>query len=259
MKNNILYTFSILTILLSCKQTNAELANENTLKTVTMKKDEKAKSDFKSSLRPNENIEKNKKYEDIVIFMGIDNNGDYPLLIVKKNGNTVSLIFSDLEADNFSKTASYEQGDIIRIKWKVDTAEVAGDDEKPYLTEFLLTSKKIKDGKLSQFNKIHQNPFRVQYIEGDFSLDFLKSIDKKVRYYLSNTKEPLLLLELKDPNSNLAYSLEEQDRDGTKYIAVGLFTTLENHQSILHWLYINMATDELYDYDLPNDKLIKLN
>lgn len=255
----IIILLAAFTYLFSCKEKKAEQAKEKVSEIAISKNKntEKNKSDFKSNLRPNEDIEKGKEYQDEVVFIKTDEEGDYPLLFVEKNRKPITLIFSDLETDNFSKTASYQQGDIISIRWNIDTAEMAGDGDKPYLTEFLLNSARIKEGKLSQFNKTHTNPFRVEHIEADFSENYLKNIDQKVRYYLANTKEPLLISELKNPDSNLMYSIEEQEREDRKYVAIALINTFENHQNTLRWLYINLATDELYDYDLPNDKLIK--
>ncbi|MCI3938381.1 hypothetical protein MQX03_14355 [Chryseobacterium aahli] len=65
----------------------------------------------------------------------------------------------------------------------------------------------------------------------------------------------MVKLSLKD-KIDLAYSVEKQTKDNKEYYVLGIYTESEHKISTFQWLYIDPENDKIYEYDLPNDKLI---
>lgn len=97
-----------------------------------------------SPLRPGENIVLNQPYTDTLEFIEFNDDGDYYLCFVKKNRDTIGLIYDG--AYNFVR------GDEIAINWKMDSIRYAGDSEVPDYTEFLVAAKRIKGLTLTDKN-----------------------------------------------------------------------------------------------------------
>ncbi|MCL1685495.1 hypothetical protein M2U08_03855 [Elizabethkingia meningoseptica] len=182
-------------------------------------------------------------------FYDYEEIGDYLYLIVKDNGET-----EDFVVQNVDK--SLNRGDIVEVKWKKGNIEIAGDDNKKKEEKILVSVKKIKDGALSLFKLQYKKPVKFTYAT-DFDITDKEKdeIYNQVQYYLANTKNKLLQLEIKE-NTELTYSIEEQDEKGKNYIVLGIGKEFENRFSVIQWLYIDKQNGKLYEYDLPNDKLI---
>lgn len=97
-----------------------------------------------SPLRPGEKIALNQPYTDTLEFIGFNDDGDYYLCFVKKNRDTIGLIYDG--AYNFVR------GDEIAINWKMDSIRYAGDSEVLDYTEFLVSAKRIKGLTLTDKN-----------------------------------------------------------------------------------------------------------
>lgn len=104
---------------------------------LTQKKSEveKIPSEFKSELRPNENIELGKIYTDTIKFIQfIDYTDDWQFL-VEKNKDTINLIYNHEDLKFF-------KGEKLEIKWKMDSMRAAGDSDFLDYREFLVSAKK---------------------------------------------------------------------------------------------------------------------
>ncbi|MBV6881260.1 hypothetical protein NG800_015200 [Epilithonimonas ginsengisoli] len=124
----------------SCEKKTENPTKENS----TQKKTEveKIPSKFKSKIRPNENIELGKIYTDTVKFIQfIDYTDDWQFL-VKKNKDTIHLIYNHEDLQFF-------RGNELEIKWKMDSMRAAGDSDFLDYREFLVSAKKIKPVKLT--------------------------------------------------------------------------------------------------------------
>ncbi len=97
-----------------------------------------------SPLRPGENLVLNQPYTDTLEFIEFNDDGDYYLCFVKKNRDTIGLIYDG--AYNFVR------GDEIAINWKMDSIRYAGDSEVLDYTEFLVSAKRIKGLTLTDKN-----------------------------------------------------------------------------------------------------------
>ncbi|GAA4757111.1 hypothetical protein GCM10023230_00930 [Flavobacterium hankyongi] len=58
-------------------------------------------------------------------------------------------------------------------------------------------------------------------------------------------------------NIKIEYSIEDNIKDGKEYYMIGIYDNSNNQNSIIQWLYIEPEEFTIYEYDLPNDKLIK--
>ena len=215
---------------------------------------EKFDSIFTSSIRPNEKLLSGKIYTDNFEYIGYNDDGNYYFFIVTKDREKITLLDGlIIENKTFPKL---NRGDMVEIQWKIDSSWVAGDGDRLEMTEWAINLKKTKDGNVSLFKKKYTKPLKYNY-ESNYSTSFLDEIYKNVEYYLANSKQDLVKLTINDPNSSLIYSIEEQEKNGKKYYAVGISNEFENHQSIIQWIYLNEDLSEIFEYDLPNDELIK--
>ena len=54
----------------------------------------------------------------------------------------------------------------------------------------------------------------------------------------------------------LEYSIEERIENNRDYEMLGIGYTFEHRFSIMQWIYIDRETKQIYEYDLPNERLI---
>jgi len=209
-------------------------------------------STFTSDIRPNEKLQLGKVYTDNFEYINYNDQTDYFFFSVRKDNKEITLL--DNVADK--QTSILNRGDMVEIQWKIDSSWVAGDGDRLEMTEWAINVKKTKDGNVSLFKKKYTKPLKYNY-ENNYSTSFLDEIYKNVEYYLANSKQDLVKLAINDPNSSLIYSIEEREKNGKKYYAVGISNEIENHQSIIQWIYMSEDLQEICEYDLPNDELIK--
>jgi hypothetical protein len=139
MKNKIT-SLLLLIVFLSFSLQSCEKKEKPTNKENSVKKETEEKKDstvLKSQLRPDEKLELGKIYTDIVQFVNFDDNGDDWRFIVKKNQDTISLIYNNDDPQ-------IVRGTDLEIKWKMDSLRPAGDPEYLDFTEYLISWKKIK-------------------------------------------------------------------------------------------------------------------
>ncbi|UFH31467.1 hypothetical protein LNP04_16050 [Chryseobacterium sp. C-71] len=187
---------------------------------------------------------------DTIEFVSYNDNFDYTQLNGKKENEEI-----DFVNDN-NNDRSFLRGDLIAIKWKNDTIYIAGDGETPQIAQWIVSAKKIKDGNVSKLRKQYGKPIKYHYSkEDEISDSYLEHLHDLAEYYIANSKNDLVKLSLKD-KIDLAYSVEKQTRDNKEYYVLGIYTESENKISTIQWLYIAPETDKIYEYDLPEDKLI---
>jgi len=251
-----LYCLALFALLFSCKD-DRETTSENieSIKTDTLNLKETShatlKDTFTSDLRPNEKLKIEKAYSDIVEFVAFDDNGDYPIFTIQKNKKIISF-YSD-----FDDASTLKRGDILEVKWKIDSVYIAGEGEKLDFGEWLINAKKIKEGNVSLFLKKYKKPIKFTSEKDDYTDGFKDYLYTQVTYYLANSKNELVKNAIKNPDADLSYSIEEKDRDGRSYYLLGISNDFEHHTNILQWLYLDNENGNLYEYDLPNDKLVE--
>ncbi|WP_337085517.1 hypothetical protein [Elizabethkingia anophelis] len=185
-------------------------------------------------------------------FYAYEEIGDYLYLLIKENGKTESFVTQVVNK-------GLNRGDLVEIKWKKGQIEIAGDDNRKEDSKILVSVKKIKDGALSMFKQRYTKPVKYTFGQDlDLSNEERDNIYNQVQYYLANTRNKLLLLHLKN-SEELTYSIEERNEQGKDYIVLGVGVEFENRFSVAQWLYIDQRNGDLYEYDLPNDKLVPFN
>ncbi|MFG4002291.1 hypothetical protein B0A67_00105 [Flavobacterium aquidurense] len=253
------YSLALITLLISCKENKeiAAKANPASQKTNSNSDDAISQSipkEFESEIRPNEKLKLQQVYTDVAEYMGFNEGGDYSYVEIKKNNKIISLT-SNLMGD---ERPDYTMGDIYEFKWNIDSVFIAGDGERRDFTEWFISAKKVKDGSVSLFRKKHPKPMKYNWSgENAYSTEFKDYLYTQVEYYLANSKSELVKADLEDPNINLVYSIEERAFKGRSYIVLGVAKEFENRTSIMQWLYIDNETRILYEYDLPNEKLVE--
>ncbi|MEN2399415.1 hypothetical protein GKZ90_0006485 [Flavobacterium sp. MC2016-06] len=254
-----IYCLALFALLLSCKE-NKETTSENSNKTVQIDTTSvkntavtASNENLVSDLRANEKLKPQQTYSDQVEFVNFDGNGDYALFTVQKNKKLVSF-FTNLE-----NAGIFKRGDVLDVTWKMDTIYEAGEGEKQDFGEWLITAKKVKDGPVSLFRKKYKKEIKYYSDNKDLTTDFKNYLYEQVEYYLANSKKDLVIANIKNPEANLVYSIEDRDKNGRSYTVLGISNEFENQTSIIQWLYLDNENRKLYEYDLPNDKLVEFN
>lgn len=190
--------------------------------------------------------------KDTLTFVDYNDDGDYRLLYAKNGKSDFSFINDKNEDRNLLK------GDLIEITWKNDTIYISGDGETPELAEWIISVRKLKDGNVSLFRKNYQKKLKYNYTnEESYSQDYLNKLYLVVEYYVANTKNETIKNSILR-KEQLEYSTEEQTRDGEKFIVIGIATVFEHRVNTIKWLYLDQNNlNQWYEYDLPNDRLVK--
>lgn len=101
----------------------------------------KIKTRFSSKLRPNKPIFLNQIYTDTIKFLNYNDDFDYFMLKGKKNGNDVTLVYNWVWNNN--DKYNFKSGDIIEVKWKMDSIFYAGDGETLDFKERAINAEKL--------------------------------------------------------------------------------------------------------------------
>ncbi|MBF4491139.1 hypothetical protein IR010_01190 [Flavobacterium sp. MR2016-29] len=254
-----IYCLALFALLFSCKEnkeTNSENLNKSAQKDTLSVKEintTASKENFESDLRPSEKLKLGQPYSDTVEFVEFDNNGDFPLFSVQKNKKLVGLVSNSEDAPKFKR------GDVLELKWKMDTLYVAGESEELNFSEWMISAKKVKDGNVSLFLKKYKKPIKYSSAKEDYTDGFKDYLYTQVEYYLANSKQELVKTAIKNPDADLSYSIEEKDKEGHIFYVLGISNDFEHHTNIIQWIYIDSNNNQLYEYDLPNDKLVEFN
>jgi len=186
-------------------------------------------------------------------FVDYNDDGDYFSLSAKKKDKMFSFI-NDGNSDR-----SLLRGDLIEINWKKDSISIAGDGETKVQAERIVSVKKLKDGHVSLFRKNYPTALKYTWPqEEQYSKSYLDKLYTLTEYYIANSGNTLLKQQIKT-KGELSYSIEKQRRQNKEYVLIGIATINDQHAETVQWLYFDNEEDLLYEYDLPQDRLVKFN
>ncbi len=188
-------------------------------------------------------------FTDTFEFESYNDNGDYMWLHAKKDKDNYSFVNDNNNLRNLLR------GDICEIKWKKDTIFIAGDGETPKIETWLVAIKKIQDGSVSKFRKEYKKDLKYHYSNENYSQSGLDELYLSAEYYIANSKNKLIQLAIQN-KEQLEYSIEDQTENDRSYKVLGIGYTFEHRFTIMQWLYIDVETQKIYEYDLGNEKLI---
>jgi hypothetical protein len=98
----------------------------------------KIATEHSSSLKGNKMVKLNTIYTDTIQFEGYNNDYDYFILLGKKNGKDMSLVYNWEESKyNFTK------GDTIKVTWEMKGLNIVGDEDLIEFIEYALEAEKI--------------------------------------------------------------------------------------------------------------------
>ena len=102
------------------------------------------KTKFSSKLRPNKSIVLNKIYTDTIQFLNYNDDGDYPHIEARKGRRTIGLNYNLEWHDN--EKYNFKYGDIVKVKWKMDSVFHAGDGETLDFSERVIDVVRVLSG-----------------------------------------------------------------------------------------------------------------
>lgn len=245
MKKLILTFLSFTFIFQSCEN---KIANGNQQK-------DKIQDTIKStSIKADENQIKGKIpkiFTDTFEFQYYNDDGDYMILNAKKGKDYYGFI------NDGNDDRSLLRGDICEIKWKKDIIYIAGDGETPEIADWLVSINKIEDGNVSKFRKEYKKKLKYHWLEeNNYAQNYLDKIYLLAEYYIAKSKSELIKHAIKD-KEQIEYSIEKRTKNKRDYDVLGIGYMFEYRFTIMQWIYIDRETQKIYEYDLPNEKLIK--
>ena len=194
-------------------------------------------------------VQEEKAVTSRVVFTSYNDNDNYFLLNATENNVNTQFI-------NNLDDRSLLYGDIIDATWKNDTIYMAGDGDTPAIAKHLLSFKKVKDGNVSLFRKKYPKQLKYHYATtASYSKSYLDELYLLTESYIANTKNTLLL-DIIAHKEQIECSIEEQTRNNQEYTVIGIGKVFEHRTTTVQWLYYNIENHTLYEYDLPNDKLL---
>jgi len=113
-----------------------------------------------------------------------------------------------------------------------------------------------KSGVVLRFHPFEKSLIRLKRDNTIYAENYQKRIGKLVEYYLDKTKNGDVKFQLENHNAKLGFSLEETDWEGVKYTQIGLFNKPNESITTFIWLFYNPKTQELYEFDVPENKPI---
>ncbi len=90
---------------------------------------------------PSQSVLSNEIFTDTIEFLSYDDNYDYLMLLGKKNKKPVSFIYGWDWSTN--DKYNFKSGDVIVVKWKMDSIFIAGDGERLDFAERAIDAEKI--------------------------------------------------------------------------------------------------------------------
>ncbi|AFR35830.1 hypothetical protein [Riemerella anatipestifer] len=193
---------------------------------------------------------KSELYTDTFEFEYYNDNGDYTWLSAKKGH-----VKYDFVNDNNTQR-NLLRGDVCEIIWKKDTIYIASEGETPKIENWLVSIKKIKDGNVSKFRKDYKKELKYYYSDKGYTQSTLDDLYLSAEYYIANTKNELIKLAIQN-KEQLEYSIESRTENNRDYQVLGIGYTFEHKFNVIQWLYIDIETQKIYEYDVANDKLVE--
>ncbi len=176
--------------------------------------------------------------------------GDYSQLLARQ-GDSTSVFINEKDT-----TRSLNRGDNIKITWKNGTITLPGDNDAEVPARLLVSLKKTVDGPVSGFRKTYAKKLKYTWsTDEQYTSTYLDKLYLLTEYYLAKTQNPLLQIAIKN-REEITYSIESRERDGRSYKVIGIAPVGPNGSNIVQWLFIDEEQNNLYEYDLPEDKLV---
>ncbi|WP_412469272.1 hypothetical protein [Pedobacter sp. KLB.chiD] len=190
------------------------------------------------------------EHVDQMAFVEYLDDGDYFQILARKGDSTFCFIN---ETDN---NRDLNRGDQIQVIWKKGTVTVPGDNDSEMPALLLLSVKKLGDGPVTSFRNTYGKKLKYTWsTDEEFTTSYLNKVYQLTEYYLTQTKNPLLQAAIKK-RDQLTYSIESAERNGQQYRVIGIAPVGPNGSTIVQWLYVGEEDGRIYEYDLPQDKLI---
>ena len=141
--------------------------------------------EYKSKLRPNERLQLTQIYTDTVEFIGVNYDYDYWFIEAKKNKDTICIIIKEEQSD-------FVRGDLLSIRWKVDSTWIAGDGDRLELSEWLVDAKRIQPLKLrdKKVRFLWREKHYLEDLKGEFNVivlneEYIKTISEPEKIALA--------------------------------------------------------------------------
>ncbi|MBS7565363.1 hypothetical protein KHS38_13205 [Mucilaginibacter sp. Bleaf8] len=195
---------------------------------------------------------KNEQHEYVaqMTFVKYLDDGDYFQLLARKGDSTFSFINETDTSRNLNR------GDRVQVTWKDGTITIPGDNDAEMPAQLLLAVKKTGDGSVSMFRRTYGKKLKYTWSpDEEFTSSYLDKVYLIAEYYLTKTKNPLLQAAIKN-RDELTYSIESRERNNHSYKVIGIAPVGPNGSQIVQWLYVGEEDDHIYEYDLPEDKLV---
>lgn len=178
-------------------------------------------TEFTSPIRPGERLLPGEIFTDRFEYAGYNSDGDYYCLLVNKDGKTFWLIDGCPE----ETTSALNRGDSVEVSWKIDTVRIAGDGDRPEMTEWAVNIDKTGEGKVSLLRKRLSQPPELRCSGTDdtprFSESYLSDLRDSVEYYMANFMEEEVGKVLDDdPSVNFYCTLNKHEGESVYFINI---------------------------------------
>ncbi|AKP70927.1 hypothetical protein CG09_0691 [Riemerella anatipestifer] len=97
---------------------------------------------------------------------------------------------------------------------------------------------------------------KYYYSDEGYTQSTLDDLYLSAEYYIANTKNELIKLAIQN-REQLEYSIESRTENNRDYQVLGIGYTFEHKFNVIQWLYIDIETQKIYEYDVANDKLVE--
>jgi hypothetical protein len=108
----------------------------------------------------------------------------------------------------------------------------------------------------TEFRKEYKKELKYHYSDKNYSKSGLDEVYLCAEYYIANSKNELIKLAIQNKDQ-LEYSIESRTENNRYYEVLGIGYTFEHRFNIMQWIYIDIETYKIYEYDLASEKLIE--
>ena len=112
-----------------------------------------------------------------------------------------------------------------------------------------------KNGTVLTYQKPLKPLISLKRDQAVYSPEYQNRLQKIAEYYLAKSNQNLVKFHKSKPESNLGYSVEENEWEGVQYTQIGIFTKSGSNMSTLQWLFYEPKSQKLYEFDLNSKKL----
>ncbi|WP_293789348.1 hypothetical protein [uncultured Pedobacter sp.] len=190
------------------------------------------------------------EHVDQMAFVEYLDDGDYFQILARKGDSTFCFI------NETDTNRNLNRGDRIQVVWRKGTVTVPGDNDSEMPALLLLYIKKMGNGPVTAFRNAYGKKLKYTWsTDEELTTSYLNKVYQLTEYYLTQTKNPLLLAAIKK-RDELTYSIESAERNGQHYRLIGIAPVGQNGSNIVQWLYIGEENGRIYEYNLPEDKLV---